>query len=254
MPRRGAGARPADNQQGGLFYVEYTARRAASARRRAHRLLAGAGLRAGDVRRGCTALKRTEWHHGHRGAELIPGNLLLSTSDYVPGGHHRRASPQLPPGAGPRRAAPCATAIADGDTTRRFNNDRVDAFFGVTSPMYLDELTPWGQHVGPDPGPDQRLRDELLVEVRAGAEPLEPRGQVRVVHGLLTPSRAAVDVSNANTPGVIDPANPVDVGTDYRVGRGSRSSIGGHFTFTLTNAYSGDNGRAAITNDEHGQT
>ena len=45
---------------------------------------------------------------------------------------------------------------------------------------------------------------------------------------------------------MIDPGNPV-----YRV----VAQLGRHgrFTFTETNAYSGDNGRAAITNDEHGQ-
>ena len=38
------------------------------------------------------------------------------------------------------------------------------------------------------------------------------------------------------------------------LGQAARSTLfdGGRFTFTETNAYSGDNGRAAITNDEHG--
>ena len=54
-------------------------------------------------------------------------------------------------------------------------------------------------------------------------------------------------MSNSNTPGVIDPTNPV-TGADYRVvadlGRDGRFD-----SFTLTNAYSGNNGRAAILND-----
>ena len=58
-----------------------------------------------------------------------------------------------------------------------------------------------------------------------------------------------VDVSNANTPGAIDPGNG-DIGPYYRVV--AQLDRWGHFTFTRTNAYSGDNGRAAITNDEHG--
>ena len=60
---------------------------------------------------------------------------------------------------------------------------------------------------------------------------------------------AMLDVSNANTPGVIDPGNG-DYGPYYRVA--AQLDRWGHFNFTLTNAYSGDNGRAAITNDEHG--
>ena len=61
---------------------------------------------------------------------------------------------------------------------------------------------------------------------------------------------AQIDVSNANTPGVPDPGNG-DVGPYYRVV--AQLDRWGHWTFTETNAYSGDNGRAAITNDENGQ-
>ncbi len=58
-----------------------------------------------------------------------------------------------------------------------------------------------------------------------------------------------IDVSNSNTPGVIDPTNPVP-GSYYRV----VATLGrnGKFSFTETNAYSGNNGRAAILNDSHG--
>ncbi|TMK52037.1 MAG: hypothetical protein E6G66_04585 [Actinobacteria bacterium] len=59
----------------------------------------------------------------------------------------------------------------------------------------------------------------------------------------------AVDVSNSNTPGVIDPTNPVP-GAYYRV----VAELGqdGQFHFTETNAYSGNNGRAAILNNQLG--
>ena len=52
-----------------------------------------------------------------------------------------------------------------------------------------------------------------------------------------------VDVSNANTPGVVDPTNPVS-GKYYRAV--AQLSANGKFTFTETNAYSGNNGRAAV--------
>jgi hypothetical protein len=56
-------------------------------------------------------------------------------------------------------------------------------------------------------------------------------------------------VSNANTPGVIDPTNPVP-GANYRVV--AQLDQRGKFRFTKTNAYSGNNGRAAILNDSNG--
>ncbi len=56
----------------------------------------------------------------------------------------------------------------------------------------------------------------------------------------------AIDVSNSNTPMVIDPTNPVGLENLRAV---ARVDADGKFTFTETNAYSGNNGRAAIYND-----
>ena len=57
----------------------------------------------------------------------------------------------------------------------------------------------------------------------------------------------AVDVSNSNTPAVVDPTNPVP-GTDYRA-VADLGRDGFFHSFTLTNAYSGNNGRAAVLNN-----
>jgi hypothetical protein len=57
---------------------------------------------------------------------------------------------------------------------------------------------------------------------------------------------SAIDVSNSNTPLAPDPTNPVP-GIDYRAAAVLHDN--GRFDFTLTNAYSGNNGRAAILND-----
>src|SRR5262249_54789664 len=56
-------------------------------------------------------------------------------------------------------------------------------------------------------------------------------------------------VSNSNTPDVIDPTNPVPA-TNFRLV--AEVDENGHFQFTKMNAYSGNNGRAAILNDQHG--
>ncbi len=58
-----------------------------------------------------------------------------------------------------------------------------------------------------------------------------------------------VDVSNSNTPGVIDPTDPV-TSAYYRVV--AEVNQNGKIHYTLTNAYSGNNGRAAILNNADG--
>src|SRR4029077_2337562 len=58
-----------------------------------------------------------------------------------------------------------------------------------------------------------------------------------------------IDVSNSNTPTVFDPTNPVP-GAYYRVV--AQLDAHGKLRFTTTNAYSGNNGRAAILDDEQG--
>jgi hypothetical protein len=59
-----------------------------------------------------------------------------------------------------------------------------------------------------------------------------------------------VDVSNSNTPGVVDPTNPVP-GSFYRAV--AQLSGSGRIRLTETNAYSGNNGRAAITAEAGGK-
>jgi hypothetical protein len=188
-------------------------------------------------------------HHGHRGAALIPGDLLVSTSDYAPADITAGVT-QLPPECGTSTAAsPCATAVASGDDFPSvFNNDSVDAFFGVATPVYLDELTPWGQHVATIPVPTSEF-DTSFSSKSELALNLSPEGNYVSFMGY-DARPGTIDASNANTPGVIDPGNG-DIGPYYRVV--AQLDRWGHFTFTRTNAYSGDNGRAAITNDERGQ-
>ncbi|GLR89818.1 hypothetical protein GCM10007857_65320 [Bradyrhizobium iriomotense] len=66
--------------------------------------------------------------------------------------------------------------------------------------------------------------------------------------GYLAPV-GAIDVSNSNTPAVVDPTNSVTA-SDFRVV--ATVDENGSFRFTKTNAYSGNNGRAAILKDKQG--
>jgi hypothetical protein len=58
-----------------------------------------------------------------------------------------------------------------------------------------------------------------------------------------------VDVSNSNTPGAVDPTDPVGLAFLRAV---AQMDSRGHFQFTETNAYSGNNGRAAVLNNANG--
>ena len=114
-----------------------------------------------------------------QGTPLARGNLLVSNSIYEPGNIVPGVT-ELPPGC---TGSGCMLAVAPNTFPFVFNNDIADPNFGITSKAFLDELTPSGQLVGDHPGPGQPVRHELLVEVGVGAQS-QPRGQVRVVHGL----------------------------------------------------------------------
>ncbi len=78
------------------------------------------------------------------GDQLRPGNLLVSGSTYREADIQPGVT-QLPPGCS---AANCVTASTDGAYPYVFNNDVVDSSFGVTSPIFLWQLTPNGEVVG----------------------------------------------------------------------------------------------------------
>ena len=126
-----------------------------------------------------------------------------------------------------------------------FNNDLADSHFGITSPIYLDQVDPNSGHListlavpTSDVVTSFSSKSELALN-------LSTEGKDVSFMGYDAPS-ATVDVSNANTPGEIDPTN-TDVGPWYR--EVVTVDGDGNFHETLTNAYTGDNGRAAIIAD-----
>ncbi|HLI01673.1 MAG TPA: hypothetical protein VKV06_12875 [Acidimicrobiales bacterium] len=187
---------------------------------------------------------------GH-GTQLVPGNLLVSTSSYQNDPAIVAGQTQLPPGC---TSGNCVTANAGGDYPYVFNNDLVDGSFGVTSKIVLQQLSPSGRPDGTITVPDgggSRDGDQLVTSFSSKSELAlnqSTSGRYVTFMGYVAPVDS-VDVSNANTPGVIDPTNPVP-GTDYRAV--AQLGANGKFTFTETNAYSGNNGRTAILNDSDG--
>jgi hypothetical protein len=197
-----------------------------------------------------------------------PDNLVVSRSVYHNDADTVQVSPvptPLPPNCTLTLAPtfgppdPCVTAVADGSYPTVFNNNLVDGSFGVTSKIFLDQLTPDGLFLDtlevPDSPEDSRRREgdhlvtsfssksELALNLSTSRQYLTFMGYVALIDQL--------DVSNSNTPlpFTVDDTNPVGESFLRAV-----AQVDGHgrFQFTETNAYSGNNGRAAILNDTHG--
>ncbi|MGO8960314.1 MAG: hypothetical protein ACLQFR_23520 [Streptosporangiaceae bacterium] len=186
---------------------------------------------------------------------FLPGNLVLSRSVYV--GTADLIQPgvtQLPAGC---TGSACTPAVADGSYPGVWNNDSADGSFGITSPIFLDQITPDGHLINtlsvPDGtsqfGNNQGRGSEYAVTSFSSkselALNLSTSGRDLTFMGYYAKPNT-LDVSNANTPGDIDPTNPV-TGATYRLV--ATVTARGQIRYTLTNAYSGNNGRAAILND-----
>jgi hypothetical protein len=186
-----------------------------------------------------------------------PGNLLISRAVYDNNPENVVAGTTLLP---PNCVAPnCATATDGGEYPFVFNNDLVDSSFGITAKIVLDQLEPSGRFInsleveGPHRSErrDQPIGNRVVTSFSSKSEialNLSTDGRVVTFMGYLAPLDA-LDVSNSNTPAVVDPTNPVS-GSFSRVV--AEVDAQGRFRFTKTNAYSGNNGRAAILNDKNG--
>ena len=189
-----------------------------------------------------------------------PGDLLVSKAVYS-APNIVAGTTQLPPGCGPTPiVTPCAAANNDGTYPFVFNNANVDGSFSVASKIVLDELRADndGDFVQSLEVPNSTQRhvtatsDQAVTSFQSKSElaiNLSVDHKAVTFLGYLAPV-AALDVSNSNTPSVIDPTDTDTANPTYRVF--ADVDAFGHFRFTKTNAYSGDNGRAAILNDAHG--
>src|SRR3984957_15054456 len=191
---------------------------------------------------------------------FIPDTLVLSRSVYAGNSSTVTVGQTLPPGcvagsvpvpllAGGSASVKvaCGVAVADGTYPTVFNNDGPDGSFGITSPIFLDDITTDGHLIGSLSIPSSQIvtsfssKSELALNLSTDGRSIT-FGGYRGGPGFVTGSNQ-LDVSNSNTPGVVDPTNPV-VSQYYR-------SVGevdafGHLQITEGNAYSGNNGRAAI--------
>ncbi len=189
-----------------------------------------------------------------QGASWVPGNLVVSGSAYVNAHTIVAGQTVLPPDCSIANCPTPATAVVGSTYPYVFNNDTVDGSFGITSLIFLDQITPKGELVSTLAVPNSTesgigpASDQLVTSFSSKSElalNLSTAGDVLTFVGYVAPI-GAIDVSNGNTPGEFDSTNPV--GTSYYRAVAQVDSLG-KFHFTETNAYSGDNGRAAIFND-----
>ncbi|MCU1258855.1 MAG: hypothetical protein JWO80_1740 [Bryobacterales bacterium] len=172
---------------------------------------------------------------------FTPGNLIVSRTVYSGTSSTVTVGQALPPVCPATAACGTGKAASDGTYPGVWANNVVDGSFGITSPIFLDQITPTGTAVSTLAVPSNMVntsfssKSELALNVSGD-------GTAITFMAYVAPSNT-VDVSNSNTPETYDPTNPAG-GSYYRavVQVGANGAI----QVTPTNAYSGNNGRAAV--------
>ena len=187
------------------------------------------------------------------------GNLVVSRSVYdnLPG--NIAVGTILPPNCGATTGGCAGSGGApyDGAYPAVWNDDIYDSSFGITSRIYLDQINPIGLLISSLQVPNSLqpgvtgTKDQLVTSFSSKSEMalnLSTDSRYLTFMGYVAPVNA-IDVSNSNTPGAVDLTDPV--GENYYRAV-AQVDANGKFQFTETNAYSGNNGRAAILNNTGG--
>lgn len=184
-------------------------------------------------------------------AVYTAGNLLVSRSTYDPGFTVSGNIPEYngnPTGSG--TAAAPVDAVTPGTFPNVFANDANDANFGITSAIWLDQWAPNGtsaassvnltemaQKNGFDISTSFPSKSELALNVSTDKSAITFMGYNAPIN--------RIDVSNSNTPDVIDPTNTDVAAPTYRT-VAQLNLASNTLSFTNTSAYAGNNGRAAV--------
>lgn len=179
---------------------------------------------------------------------FTPGNIVVSTTTYA-GALNGNGTPLQPgdalatnvkTGGGTVSAG---TANTSGANLNVFNNASVDANFGVTSQIFLNQLTTAGSIVSTIAVPTSQAVTSFSSKSELGLT-LSQNGTVVTFMGYNAPFKSTQDVSNSYTPGVTPVPAGFPVQTNYR--EILTLDANGYVTSTNTNSYSGNNGRNAI--------
>jgi len=188
-----------------------------------------------------------------------PGNLVVSRSVYDNNPNNVQVGTILPPNCASTQGG-CSAATGapfNGTYPYVWNNDTYDASFGITSKIYLDQVLPFGFVIDSLEVPNSSQRgisgasDQLVTSFSSKSElalNLSTDGHYLTFSGYVAPIDQ-LDASNSNTPGAVDPTNPVGENVYRAAAQVDRK---GKFHFTETNAYSGNNGRATLLNNSNG--
>ena len=174
------------------------------------------------------------------GTLLTQSNIVVSSSTYTGSASTVAVGQTLPSGA---------IATNDGTYPAVFNNATADPSFGVTSPLFLTQYSVGGTTAAPVLTAQAPINLTALTGVTTsfpskseGALNLSPDGRnLTLVDYASAPNR--LDISNSNTPGIAEPGN-------YTANATARTIVNltanGVTAVLPTNAYPGNNGRAAV--------
>jgi hypothetical protein len=171
---------------------------------------------------------------------FVPGSVVIASTQYPAQG-----DPNVVLG---QPLANGVAAVAGGKYPQVFNNDGPDGSFAVSTPITLTDVTTAGDQINKTSVPTDQITTSFSSKSE-GAINFSTNGQDLSFLGYNAPINA-LDASNSNTPGVIDSTNPDTAGPYYRVAGSLDSS--GNWTFTDSNAYTGDNGRAVMLDNDSG--
>jgi hypothetical protein len=186
-------------------------------------------------------------------ADFIHGDsLLISTTTYEDVG----AAAGLVAGV---TAIPGGTAVSNGDLNTVWNNASVDASFGVTSPITIQDLsaTNASNVLSTKTFDTSQIVTSFSSKSELGLNIVQtPTGPVVTFMGYApggagypATGAGALDVSNSDTTAFSDPTNPVTMfyGPSYAFNRSVVAlNADGSYSITQTLAYGGNNGRSAV--------
>jgi hypothetical protein len=164
---------------------------------------------------------------------VTPGNLIVSRTVYAGTAGTVTAGQTLSGGG---------KAVADGSFPNVFKNESVDPAFGVTAPIYLDQMTTKGTAVGTIAVDPTKLSTSFASKSELGLN-ISQDGKSVTFMGYVAPINQ-IDVSNSNTPGAVDSTNAVKSITQRGIATVSLAT--GALTVSGINAYSGNNGRNVV--------
>ncbi len=181
---------------------------------------------------------------------LAPGSLVISTSTYD---RTQGAVASLTPGTTQLASSNTATvaATSDGNYVTVWNNEKVDASFGVTSPIQLLDIDPASHTVlGKVTVPTSQVVTSFPSKSEVGLHiTRDVSGSHLVFVGYGGAGVGALDVSNSDAVAGQDPTNPVSFafGASYAFPRTIVSmDANGNVVYTPTINYGGNNGRSAL--------